>query len=525
MSLRRKILFKDVALLVSLALMIAGSLWGLLRQRQHVQASLNEYTALQQVQTAQTRLVAFQESLHAGHMRDPQAVDDLHAALGQLREYKALITQYDSILPPEITPESQSQVKATTRDLVAGLLKVAAQVDPPKKYQETLAPMDPATLSATVDQLSRQLAGLMAMCNGFVHRTELESDKDVRTAVIGVSVIAGCTLLLAVVASLWQYRRIMLPLNRLRQWCRQTADGDFSIPYQPTTDREFQELGRDVNRMAEALDAFSRKMESMVASKSRDLVRSERLASVGYLAAGVAHEINNPLNIMSGYAELTIKRLRRLGQSETDEEVIQHLSIIRGEAFRCKEITQKLLSLAKGNGDLREAVSVADAVTEVVTLVRGLKSIRNKQLLITIPSEEPLVVIANQTEIKQVLLNLIINAIEAVVDHTGRISIEGCRAGDWIEINVTDNGRGMSAETRERVFEPFFTNKRGAGDPGTGLGLSITHAIVTHHGGEISVLSDGPDRGSRFTIRLPAAGSQMPLPRKSPTPQLMAIVP
>jgi signal transduction histidine kinase len=132
---------------------------------------------------------------------------------------------------------------------------------------------------------------------------------------------------------------------------------------------------------------------------------------------------------------------------------------------------------------------------------------------------------ANQTEIKQVLLNLMINAIEAVVDHTGRISIEGCRAGDWIEIKVTDNGRGMSAETRERVFEPFFTNKRGAGDPGTGLGLSITHAIVTHHGGEIIASSDGADRGSRFTIRLPAASSQMPLPRKIPAPQLMAIAP
>jgi two-component system NtrC family sensor kinase len=533
MSLRRKILFKDVALLVSLLLMIAGSLWGLLRQRQHVQASLNEYTALQQVQTAQTRLVAFQESLHAGRMHNPQALDDLHVAVKQMREYKAVITQYDSILPPEITPESQAQVKAATQELVTGLLKVMIQVDPPKKNHEPVAAMDPQALSASVDQLSRQLAGLMAMCNGFVHRTELESDKDVRTAVTSVSVIAGATLLLAVGASLWQYRRIMLPLNRLRQWCRQTADGDFSIQYQPTADREFQELGRDVNRMAEALDAFTQKMESMVASKSRDLVRSERLASVGYLAAGVAHEINNPLNIMSGYAELTIKRLRRLEQSEiqsdsisvTDQQVIQHLSIIRGEAFRCKEITQKLLSLAKGNGDVREAVSVTDAVADVVTLVRGLKSIRNKQLLITIPSEEPLVVIANQTEIKQVLLNLVINAIEAVADKTGRISIEGYRSGDWIEIKVTDNGRGMSAETRERVFEPFFTNKRGAGEPGTGLGLSITHAIVMNHGGELSASSDGPDRGSRFVIRLPAAPSQLPLPRRTPVPQLMAIAP
>jgi signal transduction histidine kinase len=349
----------------------------------------------------------------------------------------------------------------------------------------------------------------------------MESDKDLRSAVIAVSSVAALTLLIAVLASLWQYRRIMLPLNRLRQWCRQITAGNFSIKYQATSDREFRELARAVNQMAAELEAFTRKMESMVESKSRELVRSERLASVGYLAAGVAHEINNPLNIMSGYAELTMKRLRRLSCAESDTEVIEHLSIIRSEAFRCKEITAKLLSLAKGNGEARESVSLSAAVLEVVTLVRGLKGIQSKQLTVSIPSNEPLAVVANLTEIKQVLLNLVINAIEAVADHTGKISIDGRRAGDWIELTVSDNGRGMSPETLERIFEPFFTNKRGAGDPGTGLGLSITHAIIAHHGGEISAASDGPNRGSRFVVRMPAATAwriTVPTARNEQTP-------
>jgi signal transduction histidine kinase len=109
----------------------------------------------------------------------------------------------------------------------------------------------------------------------------------------------------------------------------------------------------------------------------------------------------------------------------------------------------------------------------------------------------------------QVLLNLIINAIEAVEAETGNVVVEGRRIADWVQVEVSDNGRGMSAETVDRVFEPFFTNKRGAGEPGTGLGLSITHAIITHHGGEILVHSDGPSRGSRFTVRLPAVEASL----------------
>jgi signal transduction histidine kinase len=250
----------------------------------------------------------------------------------------------------------------------------------------------------------------------------------------------------------------------------------------------------------------------MVASKSRELVRSERLASVGYLAAGVAHEINSPLNIMSGYAELSLKRLSRLSQiqspGESDAQVIQHLSIIRSEAFRCKEITQKLLSLAKGNGDVRGRISLTDAITEVAGMVRGLNSMRGKNLQIHLPADQRLDVTANLTEIKQVLLNLMVNAIEAVIPGSGNVLVEARHVGAWIEVDVTDNGRGMSAQTRERVFEPFFTNKRGSGQPGTGLGLSITHTIIENHHGHIFAYSDGPDLGSRFTIRLRADSSE-----------------
>jgi len=143
---------------------------------------------------------------------------------------------------------------------------------------------------ASVDNVLRQMADLLLTCNDFVHRTELESDRDLRAATIGVAAIACCMLVIAIAASSWQYRKVVVPLQRLRQWCRLAASGNFSVKYEPTNEIEFQELGQDVNKMADQLGEFYHRLEAMVSLKSRELVRSERLASVGYLAAGVAHE-------------------------------------------------------------------------------------------------------------------------------------------------------------------------------------------------------------------------------------------
>ncbi len=494
-------LLKEMLLLCSLLALIGVALWGLLRQRQHVLASLSEYDSLKKVESAEIHLVAFNQLAHEAKASDPKAIQELQAASLALRQYKALISQYDSVLPPEIPPDVRVDVKERTNQLVTSLVQWTVQLGVAKPTSR-----DPKQPPESIDQLTAGMTALLSICNGFVQRTEVESAGDVRQTITVVSCLALCIFIAALMASIWQYQRIINPLHRLRLWCRRTAQGEFAAAYQPGGDREFRELGHDVNQMAAELEAFNRRLESMVESKSRELVQSERLASVGYLAAGVAHEINSPLNIMSGYAELSIKRLGRLGDS--DAQVLQNLSIIRSEAFRCKEITQKLLSLARGSGDRRESISLADAVIEVADLVRGLTGMRGKQLEIRLPAEEKMLVHANLTELKQVLLNLMVNSIEAIGDGGGIISVSGWMSGPWAELNVADNGRGMSAQTLQRVFEPFFTHKRGAGQPGTGLGLSITHAIIRQHQGELTAHSDGIGRGARFTIRLPALAGE-----------------
>jgi two-component system, NtrC family, sensor kinase len=270
-------------------------------------------------------------------------------------------------------------------------------------------------------------------------------------------------------------------------------------------DLEFCELTVDVNQMAKELHDFYRELDQKVQQTSRELVRSQRLASVGFLAAGVAHEINNPLNIMSGYAELTISRLARGFDPEAAADAQRAMEVIREEAFRCKQITAKLLSTARGSGENREPFSMRQLAREVAGMMQGLPLMRDRQLDLKIEGDDPLEVSANYAEIKQVVLNLLMNGLEAVDSTGGRVTVEGRHDRDWVELSVRDNGRGMEPATLERVFEPFFTEKRGAAEPGTGLGLCISHAIIESHGGKIVASSDGLSRGSVFTIRLPAA--------------------
>jgi signal transduction histidine kinase len=237
-------------------------------------------------------------------------------------------------------------------------------------------------------------------------------------------------------------------------------------------------------------------LEQEVAEKNRELVRSQRLASVGFLAAGVAHEINNPLGIITGFAEFTQEQLTSAGG---DEATVKALQTICDEAFRCKGITEKLLSMARVGETEKTPVDLSTVARDVIGLTTVLKPYQGRRVQLT---AEPAVVSANEAEMKQVVLNLLTNALEAI-DETGEVRVNVRRGDQAVELSVKDTGRGMSGETMNKIFEPFFTLPRN-GRRGTGLGLSIAHAIVESHGGTIRASSDGEGKGSEFVVTLPA---------------------
>jgi two-component system, NtrC family, sensor kinase len=320
---------------------------------------------------------------------------------------------------------------------------------------------------------------------------------------------------------LWFFRRMVVkPFRRLLSGSRLVASGNLDHRINMGTGDEFSELAAAMNSMTDRfqrtydeLDAVCRNLDKEVRDRTREVIQREQLASVGFLAAGVAHEINNPLASIAWSAEALESRLHDLlhtdGGSDGSPSTIAlstdqldslriNLKRIQEEAFRCKGITERLLDFSRMGDVRRSPCDLTDLIQDVVAMVGTLGQYRCKT--IRFDTAVPVVADVNSQQIKQVVLNLLTNALESV-DKNGAVEIQVRQIADTALISVQDNGCGMTDEVRENLFEPFFTRRRDG--RGTGLGLSITCRIVNQHGGQISAHSDGPGCGSRLEVLLP----------------------
>ncbi len=304
-------------------------------------------------------------------------------------------------------------------------------------------------------------------------------------------------------------RWVLFPLRFLQRGVRHVARGSFDYKINLQSGDEMQDLAEAFNDMTAKISMTYAELERQVQERSRQLVRSERLAGVGFLAAGVAHEINNPLASIAFCAEALDHRLERLLNSSDDPDhrvVSNYLKMIQEEAFRCKNITEKLLDFSRCNDIKRERIDLAGLIQGVVDMIRHIGKYTGKTIVFH-PREAVMAHVDSQ-EIKQVVLNLIVNALESM-EANGTLRIEARYNQGMAEMVFTDNGCGMSPEVLENIFEPFFTKRRDG--KGTGLGLSITHRIVNQHHGEIMAYSPGENQGSTFTVRLPIHPTEIDL--------------
>jgi two-component system, NtrC family, sensor kinase len=188
-----------------------------------------------------------------------------------------------------------------------------------------------------------------------------------------------------------------------------------------------------------------------------------------------------------------------LTRSPNDSEVItKYLKMIQEEAFRCKAITQRLLEFSRSGERRREPTDLAELIQSVLDMVGHLQNYKDKHILFDPPA--PVFAWVNAQEIKSVVLNMVVNALDSM-DEDGTLTIKLRQHDRRAEIVFADTGCGMTPEILENIFEPFFTRSRTG--KGTGLGLSISHRVITQHGGEIEATSPGPNQGSTFTVRLP----------------------
>lgn len=287
-----------------------------------------------------------------------------------------------------------------------------------------------------------------------------------------VLLIGAPILAIAIVLSVG--RSIAGPLGRLRAGAMRLASGDLDTRIDVGTDDEFGALARQFNSMTVALK-----------ENQERLVQSEKLAGIGRLAAGVAHEINNPLAVILGYSRLLGKGAS--GPLADDARVIEE------EAIRARDIVEGLLDLSRPLSQAREALNLREICEEVVGRLRDAGGLGGVEVVV----EGEATGQGHPLKIRQVLTNLIRNAAEAA-GAKGRVTI---RVRDDIQgarVDVEDDGPGLAEHAASRLFEPFFTTK----DKGTGLGLAVSRAIARAHGGDIT-LSPSPGQGAIFTLTLP----------------------
>jgi len=306
-------------------------------------------------------------------------------------------------------------------------------------------------------------------------------------------IILVTALLVGAVLCIFLVRWIVQPLKAIRQATGRIMVGEMStIPMGPAIKSSIEgvELVESLNKMLSALEA-----------KQNQLIQSTKLAAIGKVTAGIAHEINNPLNNISLTAEVLLEDLPNLDCSERMEMVRDVLV----QADRAREVVRHLLDFSRTRKPTaREKVNLLKLLSASMVLLKNQLRIAQVETEASF-SEEPLLVLGNPNQLQQVLVNIILNGIQAMKPGgTLRLSASADHARQEALLTISDTGSGIPVASQAHIFDPFFTTK----NDGTGLGLAVSYAIIRDHHGDIT-LESSPEHGTTFRVVLPLLGEEV----------------
>jgi two-component system NtrC family sensor kinase len=326
--------------------------------------------------------------------------------------------------------------------------------------------------------------------------------------------IIGFFCILAI--TYYEIGKIMQPVSKMVAATRNIAAGRFDAEVQSNPQHgdiallaeSFNTMLKSLRQMRADLEEWGFTLEEKVKQRSEELgamqarvAQSERLASVGMLAAGVAHEINNPLGAILALTSLTLEDVKE------DDPNRENLEEVVKQTRRCRDIVKGLLEFSRHSKVSTEPTNLNDIIQESLSLVSKQAQFLNVNVITNYDPQLP-PVMADRSELEQVMMNILINAAQAMQERgTITITTRHNAPGNSVEVLIADTGCGVPAEQIDQIFDPFFTTKKSG--QGTGLGLSIAYGIITSHRGTISVESE-VGKGSTFTIRLPVASNLAP---------------
>lgn len=334
-------------------------------------------------------------------------------------------------------------------------------------------------------------------------------------------VAAFIGVVLVAIIIVWVVRRaVQRPIRHLISSLGLLGEGDYSVRYSGTkssNSNEFDKLGNALNQMAqdlqyanEELVEWNHTLERRVEEKTAELrlaqdqmVRVERMASLGKLSAVVAHEINNPLASVVTYSKLLIRRMQKLGkESPLKDDSLEILNAIASESARCGDIVTNLLLFARRTGSKQEPTDVNEIIGKSLFLLKHKMDLAQVKEVRTLEENLP-TIICDPGQLEQALLALCVNAIEAMPEG-GNLEVHSFKDTTTLCIQISDQGIGMPEDVRKHIFEPFFTTKSEEEGKGLGLGLSVVYGIVQRNRGTINVESE-IGKGTIFTLEFPLA--------------------
>lgn len=519
-TLRHKLMLGLALVVGSVGVLLGGTLYGIRAYLMTVQTTERKQTEFQQVNV----LIKTLSEADRGDSGDvgselKQFRDKVELARAFLTTYRKEHAETESLgLDPEGEHDVTKLIDAlddSLRELDAALVKYRA---PRAESSATSqSPRSDPDVRKAYDR-SRDVAEHLriAIINGVEKRIRW-SNQSIRQSLWVIGFATGW-LVLVLLTLVYYFRQWMFnPIRELQAGVHRVHTGAFDQPIVLNSGDELEELANEFNAMTARLSAIYLDLARQVNERSRQLVRSERMVSVGFLAAGVAHEINNPLASILFCSEALERRLqdamapaidRSPAASPGDAEVLaRYLKMIQQEALRCKDITQKLLDFSRTGDRKREPTDLAGLIRGVLEVARHLPNCRSKNVAFN--PDAYIVAPVNGQDLKSVILNLVVNALDST-DDGGSLSISLTASDGFAAMSFTDTGCGMARDVLDNIFEPFFTRSRTG--KGTGLGLFISHQIIDQHGGTIEAASPGPGLGSTFTVKVPLleARSQEP---------------
>ncbi len=493
MTLHRKLIFIQLALVMGFTLTVGVAVWGLLGAQQGAELAVEEYTELRMLDQIRSHVDIAKGLLMAEPPEQIKAIKELRTALDILKGFGEIHHAHHAG-----GDQHDEEEISRARSMARTLEPLIAQME---QSGDTTNPSEMIQLATSVRNDLDQF--ILEIIDPTIARAQSESSNYVHQTTLVFAILGTTAILLGLIALVHQHQSVIRPLQSLREGIRSVRAAQFTERVRPTGDVEFQDLAREFNAMAQELEQLYQQLEEQVTSKTKELARSERLASIGHLAAGVAHELNNPLSIIATYAEMAIQTISKTPTEEALHEASDTLQTVHREAFRCKKIIEQLLALTRGGGEARTQLDINPVLRDVTKMISSIEKYRDKHLSLDLCDMTQCPIRVNEPEIKQVLINLIVNALEAVKPHEGHVRIQTRQVdkSQSISISIRDNGNGMDPVELQKIFEPFYTKRPN----GTGLGLSISMAIVDAYGGRLWADSDGPGHGSTFTLELPLA--------------------